>query len=193
MPNSIEKFPCLMFSHLVNTLILLQSSQQKTLKPSSKLPTSSRPQAPSSFSQPSSSSFGSSMGMTSTASYGKVGLNSGNTGIGSGMTGSTGPSRMNSGLTGLSMSGMNSSGLSAASSLNSGSFGMISANSTPRFTGSSVGNQTNSTGGSTALDSLFAPELEHLQNKSKPSMNAIQAQQAPAHPSKFLVGWGEYK
>ncbi|XP_074638590.1 SCY1-like protein 2 [Acropora palmata] len=162
-----------------------QSSGQKTLKPSSKLPTSSRPQAPSSFSQPSSSSFGSSMGMTSTTSYGKVGLNSGNTGIGSGMTGSTGPSRMNSGLTGLSMSGMNSSGLSAASSLNSGSFGMSSANSTPRFaaTGSSVGNQTNSTGGSTALDSLFAPELEHLQNKSKPSMNAMQAQQAPAHPS----------
>ena len=195
MPNSIEKFPCLMFSHLVNTLILLQSSQQKTPKPSSKLPTSSRPQAPSSFSQPSSSSFGSSVGMTSTASYGKVGWDSGNTGIGPGLSGSTGPSRMNSGLTGLSMSGMNSSGLSAASSLNSGSFGMSSANSTPRFaaTGSSVGNQTNATGGSTALDSLFAPELEHLQNKSKPSMNAMQAQQAPVHPSKFLVGWGEYK
>ena len=119
-----------------------------------------------------------------------MGLNSGNTGIGSGMIGSTGLSRMNSGLTGLSMSGMNSSGLSGASSLNSGSFGMGSANSTPKFAaiGGSVGNQTNSTSGSTALDSLFAPELEHLQNKSKPSMNAMQTQQAPANPSKFLVG-----
>lgn len=158
--------------------------------------TPSRPSqsvASSSFSQPGTSSFGASMGM-STPSYGMAGLNSGNTGMGSGMTGYTGMSGMNTGMTGLSMpssnsgmtvlstSGMNS-GMSGLSSLNptmSGSFGMNPAGSSPRYpsAGSSAGNQTKNASGSTALDSLFAPELGHLQNKNKPSMNAMQAQQS---------------
>lgn len=131
----------------------------------------------SSFSQPGTSSFGSSIGMSSTPSYGMAGLNSGNTAMGSGMTGYTGMSGMNSGLTGLSMSGMNS-GMSGLSSLNSGSFGMNPAGPTSRHpaAGSAMGNQAKSAGGSTALDALFAPELEHLQNKNKPSMNAMQSQ-----------------
>ena len=130
--------------------------------------------ATSSFSQPGTSSFGASMGMSSAPTCGMAAY----TGMGSGMTGYTGMSGMNSGMTGLSMSGMNS-GMSGLSSLNSGSFGMNPAGSSPRYpaTGTSAGSQTKNAGGSKALDSLFAPELEHLQNKSKPSMNAMQAQQ----------------
>jgi len=156
-----------------------KSSPQKSLKSISSFSTSSRPMASSSSSQPGTSSFGSSMGMASTPSYGMTGLNSGNTGMGSGMTGFTGMSGVNSGMTGLSMPGMNS-GMSGLSGLNSGSFGMNPAVPTPRYptAGSSTGNQTKSAGGSTALDSLFAPELEHLHNKNKPSMNAMQSQQA---------------
>ena len=161
--------------------------------------------ATSSYSHPGTSSFGASMGM-STPSYGMAGINSGNTGMGSGMTGYTGMSSMNTGMTGLSTSGMNSgmgglstsgmnsgmgglstsgtnSGMTGLSSINptmSGSFGMNPVGSSPRYpsAGSSAGNQTRSASGSTALDSLFAPELGHLQNKSKPSMNAMQSQQA---------------
>lgn len=134
--------------------------------------------APSPFSQPGTSSFGSSMGMSTAPSYGMTGLNSANTGLGSGMTPYTGMSGMNSGMTRLSMSGVNS-GMSGSSSLSSGSFRMSPASSAPRYPASeiSTGGQTN-TGGSTALDNLFAPELEHLQNKNKPSMNAMQGQQA---------------
>ena len=124
-----------------------------------------------------------------------TGLNSGNTGMGSGMTGFTGMSGVNSGMTGLSMPGMNS-GMSGLSGLNSGSFGMNPAVPTARYptAGSSTGNQTKSAGGSTALDSLFAPELEHLHNKNKPSMNAMQsqqAQQAGMNPGTCFatVGW----
>lgn len=137
--------------------------------------------ATSSFSHPGTSSFGSSMGF-STPSYGMAGINSGNTGMGSGMSGYTGMSSMNTGMTGLSTSGMNSSmtGLSSINPTMSGSFGMNPASSSPRYpsAGSSAGNQTKSSSGSTALDSLFAPELGHLQNKSKPSMNTLQYQQA---------------
>lgn len=149
--------------------------------------------ATSSFSHPGTSSFGSSMGF-STPSYGMAGINSGNTGMGSGMSGYTGMSGMNTGMTGLSTSGMNSgmtglstsgmnSGMTGLSSINptmSGSFGMNPTGSSPRYpsAGSSAGNQTKSSSGSTALDSLFAPELGHLQNKSKPSMNTLQYQQA---------------
>ena len=144
--------------------------------------------ATSSFSQPGTSSFGSSMGMSSAPTYGMAGY----TGMGSGMTGYTGMSGMNSGMTGLSMSGMNS-GMSGSSSLNSGSFGMNPAGSSPRYpaTGISAGSQTKSAGSSKALDSLFAPELEHLQNKNKPSMNAMQAQQAGVNTGTPLsrVGW----
>lgn len=149
----------------------------------------------SSSSQPGTSSFGSSVGMASTPSYGMTGLNSGNTGMGSGMTGFTGMSGVNSGMTGLSMPGMNS-GMSGLSGLNSGSFGMNPAVPTPRYptAGSSAGNQTKSAGGSTALDSLFAPELKRLHNKNKPSMNAMQtqqAQQAGMNPGTCfaIVGW----
>lgn len=157
---------------------------QKTLQPSSSFPSSAGCQAPSSFSFSGTSSFGSSMGMTSTPSYGMVGLKSGNTGIGTGMTGQSGMPRMNSDFTGLSMAGMNSSGMTGASSLHSGSFGMSSANSTSRFsaTVSSGGSQAKTTNGSTALDSLFAPELEHLHSKNKPSMNAMQSHQGAANP-----------
>lgn len=137
--------------------------------------------ATSSFSHPGTSSFGASMGM-STPSYGMAGINSGNTGMGSGMTGYTGMSNMNTGMTGLSTSGMNSgvTGLSSINPTMSGSFGMNPVGSSPRYpsAGLSAGNQTKSASGSTALDSLFAPELGHLQNKSKPSMNAMQSQQA---------------
>lgn len=137
--------------------------------------------ATSSFSHPGTSSFGASMGM-SAPSYGMAGINSGNTGMGSGMTGYTGMSSMNSGMTGSSTSGMNS-GMTGLSSINptmSGSFGMNPVGSSPRYpsVGSSAGNQNRSASGSTALDSLFAPELGHLQNKNKPSMNAMQSQQA---------------
>ena len=134
--------------------------------------------AASSFSQPGTSSFGSSMAMSSTPSYGMAGLNAGNTGMGSGMTGYTGMSGMNPGMSGLSMYGMNS-GTSGLSGLNSGSMGMNPAGSTPKYsaTGSFAGSQSKNAGGSSALDSLFAPELGHLQNKSKPSMSALQAQQ----------------
>ena len=128
--------------------------------------------------------------MTSTPSYGMVGLKSGNTGIGTGMTGQAGMPRMNSDFTGLSMAGMNSSGMTGASSLHSGSFGMSSANSTSRFsaTVSSGGSQAKTTNGSTALDSLFAPELEHLQSKNKPSMNAMQTHQGAVNPGKSSLG-----
>lgn len=148
--------------------------------------TPSRPSqsvATSSFSQSGTSSFGASMGM-STPSYGMAGLSSGNAGMGSGMTGYTGMSMpsSNSGITGFSTSGMNSSmtGLSSLNPTMSGSFGMNPASSSPRYpsAGSSAGNQSKNASGSTALDSLFAPELGHLQNKNKPSMNAMQAQQA---------------
>lgn len=167
----------------------------------------SQPVATSSFSQPGTSSFGASMGMSATPSYAMAGLNSGNTGMGSGMTGYTGMSGMNSGMTGLSMPGANSgmtglstnSGMTGYSSLNptiSGSFGINPAGSSPRYP--SAGNQAQSVnaGGSTALDALFAPELEHLQNK-KPSMNAMQSQQpgmqAGMNPGMILTGrrgWG---
>lgn len=148
--------------------------------------------ATSSFSQPGTSSFGPSMGMP-TASYGMAGLNSGNTGMGSGMTGYTGLTSMNSGMTGLPTSNMNS-GMMGLSSLNppvSGSFGMNPAGSSPRYSaGPAAGNQPKNTGGSSALDSLFAPELGHLQNKGKPSMNAMQSQQAgmqaAMNPGMFL-------
>ncbi|KAJ7389645.1 SCY1-like protein 2 [Desmophyllum pertusum] len=159
----------------------------------------SQPVSTSSFSQPGTSSFGASMGMSTTPSYAMAGLNSGNAGMGSGMTGYTGMSGMNSGMTGLSMPGANSgmtglsmsgansgmaglstnSGMTGYSSLNPtipGSFGINPVGSSPRYP--SAGNQAQSVnaGGSTALDALFAPELEHLQNK-KPSMNAMQSQQ----------------
>lgn len=156
-----------------------KSSPQKTSTSSHLLSTSSRPMAPSPFSQPGTSSFGSSMGMSTAPSYGMTGLNSANTGLGSGMTTYTGMSGMNSGMTRLAMSGVNS-GMSGSSSLSSGSFRMSPASSAPSYpaSGISTGGQTKSTGGSTALDNLFAPELEHLQNKNKPSMNAMQGQQA---------------
>ena len=114
-----------------------------------------------------------------------AGFNSGPTGMGSGMTGSTGMSVMNS------MSGMNS-GRSGLSSLNSGSFGMNPVGSTPKYpaAGSSAGSQAKSAGCSTALDSLFAPELEHLQNKNKPSMNAMQAQHAGMNPGMSFARVG---
>ena len=120
----------------------------------------------------------------STASYGMSGPHTGNTGMGSGMASYTGMSSMNSGMTGLS-------------SLNTsmtGSFGMNPASSSPRYSsaGSAAGNQANNTSGSSALDSLFAPELEHLQNKGKPSMNALQSQQlgmpAAVNPGMFFLG-----
>jgi len=161
--------------------------------------------ATSSISHPGTSSFGSSMGL-STSSYGMAGVNSGNTEMGSGMTGYTGMSSMNTGMTGLSTSGVNSgmvglstsgmnsgmaglstsgmnsgmTGLSSKTLTMSGSFGMNPVGSSPRYpsAGLSAGNQTKSGSGSTALDSLFAPELGHLQNKNKPSMNALQSQQA---------------
>ena len=137
--------------------------------------------ATSSFSHPGTSSFGSSMGL-STPSYGMAGTNSGNTGMGSGMTGYTGMSSMNTGMTGISTSGINSgmTGLSSKTQAMSGSFGINPVGSSPRYpsAGLSAGNQTKNASGSTALDSLFAPELGHLQNKSKPSMNALQSQQA---------------
>ena len=125
-----------------------------------------------------------------------AGITSGNTGMGSGMSGYTGSmntgmtglstSGMNSGMTGLSTSGMNS-GMTGLSSINptmSGSFGMNPVGSSPRYpsAGSAAGNQTRSSSGSTALDSLFAPELGHLQNKNKPSMNTLQSQQAGNNP-----------
>lgn len=156
-----------------------KSSPQKTSTSSHLLSTSSRPMAPSPFSQPGTSSFGSSMGMSTAPSYGMTGLNSANTGLGSGMTTYTGMSGMNSGMTRLAMSGVNS-GMSGSSSLSSGSFRMSPASSAPSYpaSGISTGGQTKSTVGSTALDNLFAPELEHLQNKNKPSMNAMQGQQA---------------
>ena len=151
--------------------------------------------ATSSFSHPGTSSFGSSIGL-STPSYGMAGINSGNTGMGSGMSGYTGMSSMNTGMTGLSTSGMNSgmtglstsgmnSGMTGLSSINptmSGSFGMNPVGSSPRYP--SAGNQIKSSSGSTALDSLFAPELGHLQNKSKPSMNSLQSQQAGMQAGK---------
>lgn len=160
--------------------------------------------ATSSFSQTGTSTFGASMGM-STPSYGMAGLSSGNTGMGSGMAGFTGTPGMSTGMTGLSMpssnsgmaglstSGMNSgmTGLSSSNPTLSGSFGMTSAGASPWYSpaGSSAGNQAKNAAGSTALDSLFAPELEHLQNKNKPSMNAMQAQragtQAPTNPGMF--------
>ena len=137
--------------------------------------------ATSSFSHTGASSFGSSMGL-STPSYGMAGINSGNTGMVSGMTGYTGMSSMNTGMTGLSSSGMNSgmAGLSSKNPTMAGSFGMNPVGSSPRYpsAGLSAGNQTKTASGSTALDSLFAPELGHLQNKSKPSMNALQSQLA---------------
>lgn len=148
------------------------ASSKKNLTSSSSYPATSRPSqsvAPSSLSQLSGTSgFSPSMGM-STASYGMSGPHTGNTGMGSGMASYTGMSSMNSGMTGLS-------------SLNTsmtGSFGMNPASSSPRYSsaGSAAGNQANNTSGSSALDSLFAPELEHLQNKGKPSMNALQSQQ----------------
>ncbi|XP_073245598.1 SCY1-like protein 2 isoform X1 [Porites lutea] len=153
-------------------------SPQKTLASSSSFSVPSRPMAASSFSQSGTSSFGSSMAMSSTPSYGMAGLNTGNTGMGSGMTGYTGMSGMNPGMSGLSMYGMNS-GTSGLSGLNSGSMGMNPAGSTPKYsaTGSFAGSQSKNAGGSSALDSLFAPELGHLQIKSKPSMSALQAQQ----------------
>lgn len=139
--------------------------------------------APSSLSQPGISGVNPSMGMC-TASYGMSGLHSGNTGMGSGMASYTGMSGMNSGMTGLS-------------SLNTsmtGSFGMSPASSSPRYSsaGSAAGNQGKNTSGSSALDSLFAPELGHLQNKGKPSMNALQSQQAgmsaAMNPGMFFSG-----
>ena len=155
--------------------------------------------ATSSFSHPGTSSFGSPMGL-STPSYGMAGINSGNTGMGSGMSGYTGMSSMNTGMSGLSTSGMNSgmsglstsgmnsamTGLSSINSTMSGSFGMNPMGSSPQYpsAGSSAGNQTKSLSGSTALDSLFAPELGHLQNKSKPSMNSLQSQQAGMQAGK---------
>ncbi|KAL9955263.1 hypothetical protein ACROYT_G036561 [Oculina patagonica] len=159
---------------------------KKSMASGSSYSTPSRPSqsvATSSFSQSGTSSFGASMGM-STPSYGMAGLSSGNAGMGSGMTGYTGMSMpsSNSGITGFSTSGMNSSmtGLSSLNPTMSGSFGMNPASSSPRYpsAGSSAGNQSKNASGSTALDSLFAPELGHLQNKNKPSMNAMQAQQA---------------
>lgn len=148
------------------------TTSKKTLASSSSYPATSRPSqpmAPSSLSQPGISGVNPSMGM-STASYGMSGLHSGNTGMDSGMASYTGMSGMNSGMTGLS-------------SLNTsmtGSFGMSPASSSPRYSsaGSAAGNQGKNTSGSSALDSLFAPELGHLQNKGKPSMNALQSQQA---------------
>ena len=143
--------------------------------------------ATSSFSHPGTSSFGSPMGL-STPSYGMAGINSGNTGMGSGMSGYTGMSSMNTGMSGLSTSGMNSgmTGLSSTNPTMPGSFGMNPMGSSPRYpsAGSSAGNQTKSLSGSTALDSLFAPELGHLQNKSKPSMNSLQSQQAGMQAGK---------
>lgn len=165
-------------------LFLKSAPTKKPMASGSSFSAPSRPSqsvATSSFSHPGTSSFGSSMGF-STPSYGMAGINSGNTGMGSGMSGYAGMSSMNTGMTGLSTSGMNSSmtGLSSINPTMSGSFGMNPASSSPRYpsAGSSAGNQTKSSSGSTALDSLFAPELGHLQNKSKPSMNTLQYQQA---------------
>ena len=177
-------------------LVLKSTPTKKPMVSGSSFSAPSRPPqslVTSSISHPGTSSFGSSMGL-STSSYGMAGVNSGNTGMGSGMTGYTGMSSMNTGMTGLSTSGMNSgmaglstsgmnsgmTGLSSKTLTMSGSFGMNPVGSSPRYpsAGLSAGNQTKSGSGSTALDSLFAPELGHLQNKNKPSMNALQSQQA---------------
>ena len=165
------RFPTLIFKSFFSP----QSASTKPLARGPSISMQSRPPPPpaaSSFSQPGTSAFGTSMGMSS-ASYG---MSSGLASLSSGNTGMTGLKPVNTGMSGAST---RMSGLSNINQSMSGSFMMntsgpiVSWNASP---GPSLGSSSSrSAGGSSALDSLFAPELEHLQNKNKPSLHAMQS------------------